>query len=329
MRVEDDYNMWRMIRKLSVIALLGLAASAQAPKTSALDKATLEAYVRHLFVMDSRVNVQVSDPKPSELPGFVEETVHAWVGNQSQDFVFYISKDGSKIVQGTVFDAASNPFKKDLDKLKTEGAPNFGTQGAPVVLVEFSDFECPMCKEEAAMLRANLPASYQKDVHLYFKEFPLESLHPWAKAGAIAGRCVYRQGNDRFWEFHDWIFAHQAEITPENLKNKVMEWAGTKNGLDTAKLGECIDTKATEAEVARSVAEGKALGVDQTPMLFVNGRRLGGALDWTSLRSIIDYEIEYQKTAKNAGEDCGCELKLDLPGAAPKKTLPLAPPRKQ
>jgi len=64
-----------MIRKLSLIALLGLAASAQNAKKSALDKATLEAYVRHLFVMDSRVTVQVSDPKPSEAPGFVQETV--------------------------------------------------------------------------------------------------------------------------------------------------------------------------------------------------------------------------------------------------------------
>jgi protein-disulfide isomerase len=317
-----------MIRKLSVIALMGLAASAQAPKKSALDKATMEAYVRHLFVMDSRVTVQVSDPKPSEVPGFLQETVHASVGNQAQDFAFLISKDGSKIIQGSVFDINNNPFKNDLDKLKTEGAPNFGTAGAPVVVVEFSDFQCPFCKDEATMLRANLPVSYQKQVHFYFKEFPLENLHPWAKAGAIAGRCVYRQSNDLFWEFHDWIFSHQNDITPENLKEKVMEWAKVNSGIDAVQLGQCIDTKATEAEVNKSAAEARALNVDQTPTLFVNGRRIGGAFDWPSLRSIIDYEIEYQKTAKNAGEDCGCELKLDLPAATQKKILPLAPPKK-
>jgi protein-disulfide isomerase len=312
-----------MIRKLSAIAALALAALAQAPKKSALDKATMEAYVRHLFVMDSRVKVEVSDPKPSELTGFSQVTVHASAGNSAQDFVFYVSKDGSKIVQGTVFDVNNNPFKSDLDKIKTEGAPNFGTAGAPVVLVEFSDFECPYCKEEAAMLRANLPVSYQKQVHFYYKEYPLENIHPWARAGAIAGRCVYRQSNDLFWEFHDWIFPHQGEITPENLKDKVMEWAKSKNGLDSAQLSQCIDTKATEAEVNKTIAEAKALNVDQTPTLFVNGRRIGGAFDWPSLHAIIDYEIEYQKTAKNAGEDCGCSFQLDLPGATKKPVLPL------
>jgi len=314
-----------MHRKLFVVLLAVLAGFAQTQKKSALDKATLEGYVRHLFVMDSKVKVEVSDPQPSDLPGFMQETVHATLGKASQDFVFYVSKDGSKILQGTVFDINNNPFKSDLDKIKTEGAPNFGTQGAPVVLVEFSDFECPYCKEEAAMLRANIAASYPTQVHVYFKELPLESIHPWAKAAAMSGRCVYRQSNDSFWEFHDWIFAHQGEITGENLKAKVMEWAKGKNGLDGGQLGACIDSKATEADVNKSMADGRALGVDQTPTLFVNGRRLGGAVDWNNLRSIIDYEIEYQKTAKNAGEDCGCELKLDLPGMTQKKTLPLGP----
>lgn len=319
-----------MIRKLSLFALLGFAAAAQNGKKSALDKATLEAYVRHLMVMDSRVAVQVSDPQPSDLPGFVQETVHASIGNQFQDFIFLISKDGSKIVQGNVFDVASNPFKRDLDKLKTEGAANFGTPGAPVVLVEFSDFECPYCRDEATLLRSNLPASYPKQVHFYYKEFPLESIHPWARAGAIAGRCVLRQSNDLFWEFHDWIFAHQGEITAANLKEKVLEWARSKSAIDPAKLGECMDTKATDAEVNQSLAEGRALRVDQTPTLFVNGRRVAGAFDWPSLRGIIDYEIEYQKTAKNAGEDCGCELKLDLPGAPGKQPiLPMTPAKKQ
>lgn len=325
--------MFKMMSKLSAIAflpaLLGLTALAQAPKKSALDKATLEAYVRHLFVMDSRVRIEVSDPRPSEMPGFVEETVHASAGSQAQDFVFLISRDGSRIFQGSVFDVNNNPFKKDLDKLKTEGSPSFGTQGAPVVLVEFSDFECPYCKEEATMLRANLPVSYSKQVHFYFKEFPLDSLHPWARAGAIAGRCVYRQGNDQFWDFHDWIFSHQGEITPENVKSKVLEWASLQKGINAAQLGQCIDSRATESEVNRSVAEGKALNIDQTPTLFVNGRRIAGSFDWPSLHAIIDYEIEYQKTARNAGEDCGCELKLDLPGAQPKTTiLPIAPVKK-
>src|SRR5581483_4868630 len=183
------------------------------PKKSALDKATLEAYVRHLFVMDKRISIQVSDPHAStNLPGFLEVGVHPSMGSQAQDFQFLVSKDGSKILQGTVFDVNNNPFKSDLDKLKTDFEPSLGAPGADVVLVEFSDFQCPYCKEEATMLRQNLVQTYPQNVRLYFKTFPLESLHPWAKAAAIASRCAFKQNPPSFWAFHDWVFEHQAEI---------------------------------------------------------------------------------------------------------------------
>jgi protein-disulfide isomerase len=303
-----------------------------ATKKSALDKATLESYVRHLYVMDkSKINVEVADPTPSaQLPGFLDVKVHAWAGQQSYNLLFFVSKDGAKIIQGSIYDANSNPFKNELDKLKTEFAPNIGTPGAPVVLVEFSDFQCPYCKEEAKMLRQNLVSSYPQQVRLYFKTYPLESLHPWAKAGAIASRCVFRQQPAAFWTYHDWIFEHQAEITPENLKDKVMGWAKEQKDIDVLQLGQCIDTKATAAEVEKDVAEGKAVNVEGTPTLFINGRRIAQAIDWPNLRSIIDYEIEYQKTAKNAGEDCGCEVKLDLPGMPQQpKALPLGTTKKK
>jgi hypothetical protein len=82
-----------------------------------------------------------------------------------------------------------------------------------------------------------------------------------------------------------------------------------------------MDTKATEAEVDKNLAEGRALDITATPTLFVNGRRIPQVIDWPNLRGVIDYEIEYQKTAKNAVENCGCDQKLDLPGL-PQKTPP-------
>ena len=268
-----------------------------------------------MFVMDKQITVQVSDPKPSQFPGYQEVTVSASAGQAHQDFPFLVSQDGSKIVQGnfTFFDVSQNPFKPDLDKLKTEGAPGMGTQGAPVVIVEFSDFECPFCKNEASVLRKNLLSTYPKDVHLYFKQFPLESLHPWARTAALASRCVYRQSADAFWAYHDWIFDKQGDITPENVKDKIQEWAKSTKGVDAAQLGSCLDNKSTDLEVTKDIADGRALKVDSTPTMFINGRRIASSLDWPTLRSIIDYEIEYQKTAKNAGEDCGCTVKLDIP----------------
>jgi protein-disulfide isomerase len=306
---------------LAAAVMLAAPISAQNQKKSALDKAVLEAYVRHLYVLKPEIKVQVADPKPSQVEGFVEVVVHASLGEASQDFTFLVTKDGKKILQATVYDINSNPFKPDLDKLKTEFQPSLGTPGAPVVLVAFSDFECPVCKTEVAMLRQNLLSAYPTQVRLYFKDFPLDSIHQWARPAAIAGRCVFRQNSSAFWSYSDWIYAHQAEITAPNLKDKAMEWAKGEKDIDVLQLGRCMDTKATEAEVDKNVAEGKTLDINATPTLFVNGRRIAQSIDWTSLRNIIDYEIEYQKTAKNAGEDCGCELKLDTPGA-PQKTLP-------
>jgi len=322
-----------MCKSLSLAFAAALLFAAFSPgqntKKTALDKATLEAYVRHMYVLDSRITVQVGDPKPSaDLPGFQEVAVRASLGQQFQEFTFLVSKDGQKVVQGQVYDIANNPFKHDLDRLKTDLAPNIGTPGAPVVLVEFSDFQCPYCAQEATMLRQNLLTAYPKQVRLYFKAFPLDQ-HNWAKPAAVAAYCVNRQKSDLFWEYHDWIFAHQSEITPENLRDKVMEWAKGQKDLDALQLTSCMDSSATIGDVEKNITEGHALQIGGTPTVFVNGRRIQQT-DWNTLRTIIDYEIEYQKTAKNAGEDCGCTLELNVPGMPQqqKTSLPMAPPKK-
>ena len=291
-------------------------APATQPDTPQIDKAKLEAYVRHLFVWPSPIEVAVSDPKPGPMPGFYEVKIRGSQGNASQEETFYVSKDGQKIIRGTVFDLTQNPFKSDLDRITTSYQPAIGTPGAPVVVAEFSDFPCPYCREQARMLRENLLKEYPTQVHFYFIDFPLESLHPWAKSAAIAGRCVFHQNASAFWDYHDWIFQSQESITPDNLKDKVLEFSAGK-GIDKDQLSRCIDTRATEEEVNKTRDEGHALEINSTPTTFVNGRRMVGTLQWPDLKRVIDYEIEYQKTAKNAGEDCGCNVTLPIPGTAP------------
>ena len=138
---------------LTLFAASALVAAqtppAAAPRKTALDKVAFEAYVRHLFVWGAPIQVKIDDPKPSQLPGFVEVKVSASAGNATQEETFYVSKDGQKIVRGVVFDVANNPFKPELDKLKTQFEPSFGTPGATVVVVVFSDFQCPYCRDEA------------------------------------------------------------------------------------------------------------------------------------------------------------------------------------
>ncbi len=292
--------------KLPLLGLLtAMLALGQAPK-SALDKKAMESYIRHLLLYPPQVQVVVGDPKPSEIPGFLDVNIHASAGQASEDRLFYVSKDGSKVLDAKVYDINKNPFQKDLERLKTDFQPSMGTPGAQVVIVLFSDFECSYCQQEAKALRGELLKTFPTQVRVYFKDMPLDQIHPWARKAAIAGRCVFRQKATTFWDFHDWIFEKQAEIKPENFDAKFGEWSGSK-GLDAAQLASCRASKSTEGEVERSVAEAKALGVTSTPTLFINGRRLGGYVPWENLRQIIELEIGYQATAKNAGEQC-CAL---------------------
>src|SRR5258708_26763223 len=121
---------------------LCLLPAQEKPKTG-LDKAAMEAYVRHLMAVIPSVQVKVDDPKPSTVPGLQQVDVHFVFGSQSQDETFFVTKDGQKIIRGFVYDITQNPFKADLDKLKTDLSPSFGSAAAPVNLVVFTTFQSP------------------------------------------------------------------------------------------------------------------------------------------------------------------------------------------
>ena len=287
----------KLLSALTLGMLLAALGCAQAPKAgakkSAFDKAALEAYLRHIELFRGPVTFKADDPKPSKtLPGFSEVVVHWSYEGGGRDDLYYVSADGQTIVKGDIYNINQNPYQGNLDKLSTADLPSFGPANAPVTIVEFGDLQCPDCKMEAPVLRQLMPAALGDKVRVYFKDFPLESIHPWARAAAIAGRCVYHENGSAFWNFYDWMYDHQDEITGDNLKSKVLGWAGG-NHIDTGKLGRCIDTKATEPEVNRGIAEGRALGVRGTPTLFINGRKIGG-LQWQDLQMVINLELQYK-----------------------------------
>src|SRR6516225_10281169 len=266
----------------AVLALAWLpagSATAQKKPKSALDKLALEAYLRHVELYRGTVTYKIDDPRPSkDLPGFSEVEVHLSFDGGTKDERYYVSKDGQILVNGDVYRINGNPFQTNLDRLSLADLPSLGPANAPVTIVEFGDLECPDCRMEAPILRHNVAETFASQVRLYFKDFPLESIHPWARAAAIAGRCVYHQSADAFWKFYDWIYENQPQIDGDNLKSKVTGWAG-QNNVDTLELGRCLDTKATEPEVNRSIAEGRVLELRGTPTLFINGRKIGG-LQW-------------------------------------------------
>jgi protein-disulfide isomerase len=263
--------------------------------------------MRHLVLFLPGVHVRVDDPTPTPISGMKEVDMHLSFGQDEQVLQFYVTDDGRHVInisQGGVYDINQNPFQKDLEKLNTRNAPTFGRSGAPISLVMFSDFECPQCKIEAESLRKNLLVSFPTQVRVYFKDFPLESLHPWAKAAAATGRCVLEQGRDRFWDYHDWVYTNQNDIKPDNFRYKIDDFARAEK-LDAIRFGHYMDNPATEgAEVDHEIAEGKALHINEKPTIFVNGRRLVGSLTWDSLKAVIEADLEYESAlaARSAGK---------------------------
>ncbi|MBM3738500.1 MAG: hypothetical protein FJW39_22190 [Acidobacteria bacterium] len=308
-----------------LISLLPLLLMAQAPK-SALDKPTLAAYVRHLMLYPAAVNLAVGDPAPSDVPGLLEVSITATMGQASEVRKFLVSKDGTRILQAEVYNVAQNPFKPNLDRIKTDFRPSFGTPGAPVVVALFSDFQCGYCKQEGEALRKELTKTFPTQVRVYFMDFPLEQIHPWAREAALTGRCIFNQNALTFWDYHDWAFAKQADLTEINFKEKRNEFLKSKS-LDPAAIDRCIQGPAAVKALQASVQQARDLGVNSTPTMFVNGRKLGGYVPWANLKQIIEIEIGYQATANNAGEKC-CTMPALSPFPASNPVLPPITPKK-
>src|SRR3984893_7580007 len=276
-----------------LLAAVPIFAQTAAPK-SAIDKAALEAYLRNAELWIAQVSVNIDDPQPSAyLPGFYEVAVHLSYNGQSKDERYYVSQNGKNIVKGEVYDLTKSPFQSTIDHIKLDSQPSYVKPGAPVTIVVYGDFQCPVCKVEADVMRKNLVQSFPDKVQVYFKDFPLESIHPWARAASNAGRCIYKQDPQAFWKYHDWIYENQEGITPETLNSKVMAWAGTA-GVDAIQLGRCVEGKVADKEVAQNMAEGRALGLDATPTVYLNGRKLVGAMEWPMLQQLIALEIDHQ-----------------------------------
>lgn len=282
-----------------------------APPSNALNKSDLEFYVRHLYVYGPPIGIQIADFAESELPGLLKTTVTASYQGSTRQHTFFATADGTHLIEGAVYEVAANPFKKNNEAINTMAAPAFGKEGASVVVVAYSDFQCPYCAQEATILRNQLQKEYGDKVRVYFRDYPLP-MHQWAMPAAIAGRCVYVREPEKFWSYHDWIFENQKSVTPENFSEKAAAWA-TEQGLDSLAFAQCVSTKETAAQVEASMEEGRKLGVTSTPTLFVNGRMLPGSQEWPRLKGVIDYELEYQKVTNNAGDNCGCEAEVGLP----------------
>jgi protein-disulfide isomerase len=150
-----------------------------------------------------------------------------------------------------------------------EGAPSRGPSGAPVTIVEYTDFHCPFCKRVLPAL-TRLLSRYGDKVRLVFRDFPIDRLHPGARKAAEAARCAHDQG--RFWDYHDRLFASAPRSSGEHLVAHARQL-----GLDVTTFERCLASGTHAARVQQSVDEGIRVGVTGTPAFFINGRLLSGA----------------------------------------------------
>jgi protein-disulfide isomerase len=261
--------------------------------TPAIDKARLSAYIRYAEGFTDAVGLAVDDPAPSPFHDFYRVVVHVTAGKANLgDKIYYVTPDGQQFVNGTVWNLNQSPFHDILALLPT-GLPAMGPANSKVTLVIFSDFQCPYCRQLGQSIRQNLPSAFPKDVQVLFADFPLESKHPWARAAAEASHCLGDGHPEVFWAFHDWIFVHQGEIDNEgkNLREKLLLFASGQS-VDAAHLTTCLDSHATAQEVTASEQKAYLLGVQQTPTLFVDGRKVEGALPWPNIENLIRYELK-------------------------------------
>lgn len=160
--------------------------------------------------------------------------------------------------------------------------PAEGPENAPVVIVEFSDFQCPYCRRAAGTLK-RIRKRYGDLVRVVHKPFPISS-HRRARAAAEAALCAADQG--RYEAFHDWIFAHGNQLSDEQLAKEAQDL-----GLDMKAFKQCYGAKAHEKYIQNSITEGRILGVTATPSFFINGRFLEGAQPEEAFEKIIDDEL--------------------------------------
>ena len=283
---------------LKLIALISVTlaaalASAQQPAPTATQK-TIEAFLRNYYALGADITITVGTPKPIGTSGLSEIPIQVKTPEGSDEVKMFLTADGRYLIRGEVSDLNSDPLAENIAKFDLKGAPVFGDPKAPITIVEYADFECPVCRNVHDAIRGLLPNYPQ--VKLIFKEFPIESIHPWARTAALAGRCAYQQDPKAFWKIYDLIYDNQEIISASNVYDKMVDYAG-RVGLNAVTFKACMSGPQASAEVDASLANGKLLDVRSTPTIFVNGRRLAGA-DPHALQQYIDYEVARLKQPK-------------------------------
>jgi len=254
-------------------------------------KEEVDASLKRTFGYDPSITWEIYDIRSSVIPGMIEILVS--VNKQAPSHI-YLSPDHENAIIGSVIPFGTNPFASARAKLVAADGPAKGAQTPVISIIEFSDLECPHCKAAQPVLE-KLVTDFPQ-VRYVFQQFPLPaSLHPWAMKAAQYSDCSARAGNkEAFWKFTDSVFENQGGIAAATADDKLKELA-TAAGLNAQQVASCAASPETDARIKKSMDLGQALEINETPTVFINGRRVQSiaSIPYDQLKTLVQFEIDH------------------------------------
>jgi len=248
----------------------------------------VNAFMHQMFGYDPSLTWKIVSIKPSEAAGLAEVDVTVQGAQGPQPQKFYVSADGRHAVVGQILPFGAHPFeaaRKELEK--RANGPSRGPATAPVMVVEFSDMQCPHCKEAQPTL--DKLAAEDTNVRIVFQNFPIAQIHDWSMKAAEYADCVGRSSNDAFWKFIESVYGAQSDITAANADEKLKGFADAA-GVNGTEIAACAAKPETETRVQHSIDLGRSLDVNSTPTIFINGRALSaGGIPYEVLQKLVDF----------------------------------------
>lgn len=191
----------------------------------------------------------------------------------------------SQVLRASLTEAMKNtPVSADqMKRLESGDNPTLGNPDAKLRIVEFVDYDCPLTKQMAPIVREYMKENADS-AYLVIRDYPSVELHPNAQLSAIAARCVIEQNESLYWDYYDWLFANQGSHSVDSLT----AGAGML-GLDVYKFGDCLDKRTGWSQIQQGLTDGFAFGVTGTPTFFFNGRVIpGGAMSAEFFKLLAD-----------------------------------------
>ncbi len=288
-----------MVRRAFVVLLLiCLGCSAQSPSPSPDVARAIERQVQSQYSLPPDVKVTVGTLRPSEFANYDALTVTLAGSTRKKEFEFLLSHDHKTLLRISKFDLTIDPFAAVMKKIDVIGRPARGNKDAKVTVVSYDDFECPFCSRMHATLFPGLFMEYGDRVLFIYKDYPLEEMHPWAMHAAVDANCLGSQNNDAYWDYADYLHSNPQAVGRNQSRDgwyaeldQLATLQAQKRNLDVNKLQACVKSQ-DENAVRASMSEGESLGVDSTPVLFINGQKLEGAVPADDVRLALDQALK-------------------------------------